>query len=730
MANNKASAAERRQIASFISSGAQGSTAEGDQPKFKDIHALLRKTKRGFGLVKRRNKIQALLQRIEETSFTDAEKAKLMVLTLIREDKEKGRSEDSWLTLKTWAQRSQDDEAETSDSWQTELFNFVINYPKKDRAKDLWRFALTLAIQANNFKNVRRLLAVPGIDINAEYKKYLTPLMAASEAGKARVVKVLLELKDEEDNHLVDINAANEEGTTALMLVAYKGHTQVANALLQQKDEEGKLLVDINVADKDGWTALMCAAKEGHAQAANALLELKDAKDNLLVDINAKDKDCTTALIWAVYKGQTEVVKALLDAPGIDINAAGKNGTTALMLAAQEGHTEIVNALLQQKDAEGNLLVDINAKDKNGRTALMLAAHKGHTEITGILFPKFIEHFNDPFTDDQKKYLTSSQPYFLFTRPDLLTVENAKKHLSIYYKLLGDKGELGENYEKFRDNAMYSAAYLQRFLLDEGQTLDAKTFEITLHETLARVGERHFGYDKQKEKQRGQAHPKTSMQRFHPLLKEKHPFERGFCAGIAMEFSRIFWHPNHKDMTIAQMMTKFQDKHLRLPPDGSSSDPYWKAPVVSRAERFQAEYGLVDFAVKTEITQLSQFSKQFKGDDPQLFQINLSGESGGHAVLMGKKDGDYFIFDSNQSLDENSQCIYRTKEGFEQGLDQLFERYAHLPHRYVKAIDEQFAREHLEPKKHDPLHSKFPRGRSESCKDSPSPSSSPPPSPT
>ena len=45
----------------------------------------------------------------------------------------------------------------TDDSWKLNVFNFVSHYPKKDRAKDLWRFALTLAIQNHNFKDVEEL---------------------------------------------------------------------------------------------------------------------------------------------------------------------------------------------------------------------------------------------------------------------------------------------------------------------------------------------------------------------------------------------------------------------------------------------------------------------------------------------------------------------------------------------------------------------------------------------
>ena len=67
------------------------------------------------------------------------------------------------------------------------------------------------------------ILLNKGVNINRTNHEGYTPLMAAAESGRARVVEVLLDRGAEPD-------AKDYKGKTALMLAQKNGHTEVVQA--------------------------------------------------------------------------------------------------------------------------------------------------------------------------------------------------------------------------------------------------------------------------------------------------------------------------------------------------------------------------------------------------------------------------------------------------------------------------------------------------------------------
>ncbi|PNH03306.1 Ankyrin-3 [Tetrabaena socialis] len=85
----------------------------------------------------------------------------------------------------------------------------------------------------------------------------------------------------------------------------------------------------------------------------------------------------STALLLASQEGVKDVVEALLGA-GADVSAKNADGWTALHSASHRGHTEVVKVLLGAGTA-------VEARSKNGWTALHWASREGHKKVVEAL---------------------------------------------------------------------------------------------------------------------------------------------------------------------------------------------------------------------------------------------------------------------------------------------------------------------------------------------------------
>lgn len=231
-----------------------------------------------------------------------------------------------------------------------------------------------LAAAKNGDSAAASELLSQGTDPNSKDEDGCTPLMAASQFGKAEVVNLLL-------SKSADVNVScGYDQNTALMYAAQNGYPQIVSVLLAK----GAIL---DAKNKDGWTPLLFAANSDFEEVVRMLLE-----DG--ANVNQKDTGDNTALMLVCDKDNPDIatVNDLLD-HGADVNAKENIvGVTALMNATMHGNAGVVRALI----AKG---ANVNAKTDNGKTVLMFATEdqslaiamgldphtQGHAECAQIL---------------------------------------------------------------------------------------------------------------------------------------------------------------------------------------------------------------------------------------------------------------------------------------------------------------------------------------------------------
>ncbi|KAG2500435.1 hypothetical protein HYH03_002003 [Edaphochlamys debaryana] len=180
----------------------------------------------------------------------------------------------------------------------------------------------------------------------------VTPLYAASQAGRLEIVQMLLGAK-------AVCDAPTKDSTTPLWTASKHGHLDVAGANKEIRHDkldstplwiacdEGRLEVAsvlvaagsrVDVESSDGRTPLWVAAKGGHEQIARLLLAAGAA-------VNRADAAGMTPLHAAASAGQTALVSSLI-AAGASVESCNNAGCTPLVAACKQRHAGAARVLL------------------------------------------------------------------------------------------------------------------------------------------------------------------------------------------------------------------------------------------------------------------------------------------------------------------------------------------------------------------------------------------------
>lgn len=207
---------------------------------------------------------------------------------------------------------------------------------KANTKKAAWNASqrLFLAVHHQDVEEVRRLLQVPGIDVNFQNIEGDTALYLAMNIHgrifgyKKRAAKEILDM-------LLDakgLNPNNPLHEELPLVIALKRHDRYAlQKLLNHK------LIDVNAKDKYGQTTFMHAI-EKYNKHDPYIAEMKAMFDMILAkepDINAVDNAGRTALFLAAAGNKSVLVDALLEVPDIDVNIRNRDGDSAMSYAAK-----------------------------------------------------------------------------------------------------------------------------------------------------------------------------------------------------------------------------------------------------------------------------------------------------------------------------------------------------------------------------------------------------------
>jgi ankyrin repeat protein len=197
----------------------------------------------------------------------------------------------------------------------------------------------------NRLGEVEALFRMARLVINAKNNKGLTALMIAAHKESKDVLRRLLAVP------LIDLNAQSDDGATALLWAVRGKKSRSVFILLHDH-------ALITIPDHSGFTPLLMAAKLGSLDIVEQLLQAPAIAINEKVkardDGDGKEQGMT-ALTLATLHEHSEVVRRLLNHPGIDIIGVNERNESAFEIAAQTGNLEIVRLLMPHfKAAERN----------------------------------------------------------------------------------------------------------------------------------------------------------------------------------------------------------------------------------------------------------------------------------------------------------------------------------------------------------------------------------------
>jgi ankyrin repeat protein len=163
------------------------------------------------------------------------------------------------------------------------------------------------AVGRNNEKEVERLLAIEGIDVNyiCETELNWTPLHMCCINGNFDILKMLLKHKD------IKINVVDFLGQTPFYFLCGIGDPEITRYLLYNHNS-----LNVNLGDQSDCTPLMGACFAGHSQLVDVLIkcyrvDLLAKMGNDLCHYGSVLKAGYTALDVAKTQNRTNILRSL-----------------------------------------------------------------------------------------------------------------------------------------------------------------------------------------------------------------------------------------------------------------------------------------------------------------------------------------------------------------------------------------------------------------------------------
>jgi ankyrin repeat protein len=228
-----------------------------------------------------------------------------------------------------------------------------------------YRFTpLILAIQSNNVKVARVLLADPRVDVNATDSSGQT---AVHHSRPNALIAIILSQRTG-----IDWNVVDKTGRTPLLSFARR------NGLREIQDLSRIKSVDLFARSIDGFTALHEVAEQespfptwfkkapptDRCTLLDGLFEALEARGHDLVSfVNATDVLNRSAPHYIAEEGSEILLKRLLEKcpAGISVTGVDCHGFTPLHLAVRRGQTAVVELLLLLPCMDANVGATVNA---------------------------------------------------------------------------------------------------------------------------------------------------------------------------------------------------------------------------------------------------------------------------------------------------------------------------------------------------------------------------------
>ncbi|KAK2808004.1 hypothetical protein FQN50_005086 [Emmonsiellopsis sp. PD_5] len=207
---------------------------------------------------------------------------------------------------------------------------------------------------------------------------HLLAMFAATDIGRADIVKLLLDSYDPDNSHIrhrvlhravsstraipvlkmmmdgydLDINRnniwspANNDRAPPLVTAVYHSNEEAVAILLDQTN------IDANTRAAEGRTALWYAARRKEQNITRLLLSNENIRPNLA------DSRGSTPLAEAVRQGNAEAVEILIGRDDVDIHSMDKKGNTPLTLAREYEDGRIIRLLEEKSESRRQIAAD------------------------------------------------------------------------------------------------------------------------------------------------------------------------------------------------------------------------------------------------------------------------------------------------------------------------------------------------------------------------------------